>query len=163
MKIKLLKRGTLCTDRATKLDGIITHWICDMSYNINYIFHPKGLNESGQPLINMRLELARLNFTPEMFEEEDVPVEILGTNVTDTISGFSGMAVGLVKHLNGCLHCTIQPKTIPGKPPVEINDFDLRQCKGPKIPKLPTKDLEESKKKSPSPTGKIPRVRIPKV
>ncbi|MEI6042394.1 MAG: hypothetical protein WCQ00_02390 [bacterium] len=155
MIIRTLKPGTVCRDSATQLEGTITHWLCDMGRRIDYIFQPKGLNDEGEPLSYIKMEVERLVVTDDMFEEVDVPIEILGTLVTDKPSGFTGMAVGFIRHVNGCFHVYIQPKGIlqKTKMPVKKLDFDLRQCSGKKIPKMNAKKLAASKEESPSPAG----------
>jgi len=82
-----------------------------------------------------------------------VPIEILGTIVTDKPSGFTGMAIDFIRHINGCFHVTIQPKGLLKKNgnPIQKADFDLRQCTGKKIKELSESELKESKKKNPSP------------
>ncbi len=126
-----------------------------MGHGIEYIFQPKGLNEFGQPLPWIRLELERLETTDDMFEEVDVPVEILASQVTDNASGFTGMAVGFVRHINGCFHVAIQPKGVleKTKTPVKRLDFDLRQCSGEMITKMTEEELAASKLSRPSPAG----------
>lgn len=155
MKIKALKLGTVCIDIATKLEGTLTHWVLDMDENIAYIFQPKGLADDGRPVKKHVLGLARLKVKPSDFEEVEVPFEILGSTVTANASGFTGMAVEFVRHINGCFHVTIQPAGVnkTTKTPVDKLDFDLRECTGPKIAKLSEPELKESKRERPSPTG----------
>lgn len=154
-KIKVVKLGTRCRDKATQLDGTLTHWTIGMNGQINYLFQPKGLDEEGQPVNSLYLETERLDVKKEDFEEVEVPFEILGTNVTDDASGFTGMAISFIRHINGCFHVYIQPKGLHPKnnSPIKRCDFDLRSCSGEMIPKLSEKDLKESKKDKPSPTG----------
>ncbi|MEK7646241.1 MAG: hypothetical protein AAB381_00910 [Patescibacteria group bacterium] len=154
MKIKVIKLGTECEDKATKTKGRVTHWICDMEYRIDYLFQPHGTSpEDGQPIKKLYLETARLQFEGEPYEEVEVPVEILGTQVTDKASGFTGMAVSFLRSINGCFHVFIQPSTIVEKTgcPVAKTDFDLRECEGAMITQLQTEELERSRVTTPSP------------
>lgn len=154
-KITVLKLGTVCTDIATKLEGTLTHWTVGMGKQIDYIFQPKGLDKEGQPVKRLYLEVERLNVEKDDFEEVEVPFEILGTDVTDKASGFKGMAVGFVRHINGCFHVFIQPKGLRRESnlPIDKNDFDLRGCSGKMIQPLSEKKLKESEKDHPSPSG----------
>jgi len=153
--IRVLKLGTECRDNATNLTGTLTHWLMDMSGRIEYLFQPKGLNEEGQPLKRLALCTERLSVKEEDFEAVDVPFEILGTQVTNKASGFTGMAVQFIRHINGCFHVEIQPKgTLLKKgTPIQSNEFDLRECVGDKIPTLTKKARKESITQEPSPSG----------
>ena len=156
MKINVLKLGTVCQDRATELNGTLTNWLMDMGGHILYLFQPQGLNpDTGQPVDRLSLELERLETTPDMFEEVDVPAEILGTIVADNASGFIGTAVAFVRHINGCFHVVIQPKgTLPKTgSPIRKAEFDLRQCIGEKIIELKEAALAKSRQENPSPNG----------
>jgi hypothetical protein len=155
VKIKVLKLSTVCRDKATELTGTLTHWSCDLSRSIHYLFQPKGLDDFGRPVKKICLEAQRLEVKASDYEEVEVPFEILETRVTNNASGFTGMAVRFVYHINGCFHVCIQPKGIcqKTKVPFEPDEFDLRECTGEMITKLSKKALAESKKINPSPTG----------
>jgi len=157
MEIKVLKLGTVCTDRATKLKGTLTHWSLDMGGGTCYLFQPKGLDENMQPVKKIALELARLEVQETDFEMVMVPFEILGSIVENKPSGFKGMAVEFVRHVNGCFHVVIQPEGIlpRTKLPIQKCEFDLRECTGKKIVELTAKELAQSKEKAPSPTGDV--------
>lgn len=153
--MRVLKLGTVCQDRATGLEGTLTHWIVDMDERTSYIFQPKGLDEKGQPVASLLLVKARLEVCDNDFEMVDVPFEILGTQVTDKASGFTGMATRFIRHINGCFHVFIQPKGLveQTKSPVAENDFDLRGCEGEQIRKLSEPELTASRDSTPSPCG----------
>lgn len=152
-KIKVIKLRTVCTDKATELKGTLTHWMYNMSGSVDYLFQPYGLNGEGQPVKKLYLEAERLNVKAEDFEEVEVPAEILGTEVTDDASGFTGMAISFMRHVNGCFHVFIQPKGLNKKEgaPIQRNDFDLRGCSGKMISKLSEVDLKKSEAAAPSP------------
>jgi hypothetical protein len=155
-KIRTLKLGVPCEDIATGLKGQATHWIIDMSHSVKYLFQPEGLNhETGQPVEKIHLDPARIKAPKNAYEDVEVPVEILGTQVTDSASGFTGMAITFVQHVNGCFHVQIQP---PGRlprtnSPIERSDFALIQCVGDAIPKKTEKERKKEKGDVPSPTG----------
>jgi len=158
-KINVVKLGTVCTDKATGLTGTLTHWIYDMGHRHDYLFQPQGINsDDGQPLGKLFLELARLVLPPDSMETIDVPEEILGSQVTDKASGFSGMAVNFVRHINGCFHVTIQPSGVLPKTngPVRKAEFDLRGCSGEKIIEMTEAERAQSQVKNPSPAGDVP-------
>ncbi len=157
MKLKVLKLGIVCTDKATELKGTLTHWVLNMDGFVNYLFQPKGLDEDGQPVEAVYLCEKRLNVREDDFETVEVPFEIIGSTVTDKPSGYTGMAVEFVRYINGCFHIMIQPKGVNMKTKTTIHkrDFDLRSCTGRKIKQLSEKKKEASIKKTPSPTGKI--------
>lgn len=156
LKIQTLKLGTVCQDRATQLTGTLTHWILDIDQNLKFVFQPKGLDSEGLPVDYIILGLARLVVEETDFEDVDVPFEILGTEVTDKATGFTGMAVDFIRHINGCFHVTIQPLgTVEStKQAFKKFDFDLRRCTGPKIVELSEPELAKSIERKPSPTGK---------
>lgn len=165
MKKKLLPLCTKHTDRATKLKGMLTHWIMRLDGNVEYIFQPAGLTEDGQPQKKMFLCAARLDVSSDIsssdYEEVEIPFEILGTQVTDKASGFTGMAIEFIRHTNGCFHVMVQPSglTKDGKPIASV-DFDLRLLEGDKVPRLTREERQESERKRPSPNG-LPDRRLP--
>jgi hypothetical protein len=153
VKLRTLKLGTVCQDRATLLTGTLTHWLCDMDHCLQYLFQPRGLDNDGVPIKCLVLELSRLVVKEDDFEEVEVPFEILGTEVTDTATTFQGMAVEFIRHINGCFHVMIQPtgRNESTKQPFKKLDFDLRRCTGPKIIEFSEKELAKSIEKKPSP------------
>jgi len=157
MEIRVLKLGTECLDKATGLKGTLTHWIFDMSQRVDYIFQPKGLDEEGMPINRIIICEQRLQVTDSDWEEISIPFDILGTEVTDKASGFKGMAVEFVRHINGCFHVAIQPKGTLKKTnkPIKKLEFDLRGCTGKKITELSKDEFEKSKQEKPSPCGTV--------
>ncbi len=134
-----------------------------MEGSISYLFQPKGLDEEGQPVEKLHLEATRLEVTDKNFENVEVPAEILGTKVTSNASGFTGMAIGFMRHINGCFHVVIQPEGMLKKTnkPIQRCDFDLRECSGPMIVEMSKAALKKSKDKNPSPTGDSLRDNLP--
>jgi hypothetical protein len=158
MNIRVIKLGTVCTDKATGLTGTLTHWLLNMDKEIAYLFQPRGISpENGQPVSRFNLGPVRLELPENAFETVDVPFEILGSIVTDKASEFTGMAVEFVRHINGCFHVIIQPRGVLEKTnsPIQKLDFDLRRCSGEKIIELTPAEIDRSKKTHPSPTGSV--------
>ncbi len=151
---EVLKLGTECRDNATKLEGTLTHWFIFHDLHIQYLFQPKGLDEDGQPLKKISLTKERLTVGKDDFERVDIPVEIIGTEVTDKASGFTGMGIALIRHINGCFHVEIQPEGTSKKSRgrIDSNDFDLRGCVGEMIPQLTPEAKKESEAQRPSPS-----------
>lgn len=148
----VVKIRTICKDNASGVKGMITHVVIGMDRSVKYIFSPEGLTEAGEPLKPKYLEANRLD-TKE-FENLEVPLEILGSQVTDDASGFTGMATDLWMHPNGCFHIMIQPsgKAKDGEL-IKSHDFDIRQCSGVMIQKIPEPVKEASRKDRPSPAA----------
>lgn len=163
MELKVVKLGTVCSDRATKLEGTLTHWTINADEHINYLLQPKGLDQKGLPKDRLIVGPSRLKVKESDFETVNIHFEILGTQVKNTTSGFKGMAIGFIRHLNGCFHVTIQPEgTNPTTGlPVDAYDFDLRECTGEMIDKLSKKKLAKSKESTPSPTSGSFRPKLP--
>lgn len=153
--VRVIKLGTVCVDKATQLTGTITHWTYSLDGIVAYLFQPKGLDEMGQPVDYLCLEAGRFNVKSTDFETVEVPAEILGTQVKDKASGFTGMAVSFMRHINGCFHVYIQPKGLNKKTnsPIKRCDFDLRSCEGRAIKKMTEDELKKSKIETPSPSG----------
>lgn len=160
MKHPVIKLGTVCTDEATKLTGTLTHWLIGMSGSIDYLFQPNGLNpETCQPVKKIILSPKRLILPPNAMKEIEIPFEILGTQVEDQASGFKGMAIALIMHINGCFHVEIQPPGVTPKDqtPIKTAEFDLRGCTGIEIPVLTEAEQEKSQREKPSPDMDYPR------
>ena len=155
MEMRILRLGTVCKDKATQLEGTLTHWCMDMSKGVKYIFQPQGLDNEGQPISHLALCEERLVVTDDDFEIVDVPIEILGTQVTHKASGFSGMATEFIRHINGCFHVAIQPAgTVKDKnTPIRVNEFDIRACSGEMIVKMSPEEQKQREKDAPSPSG----------
>ncbi len=153
MNIPILQLGKTYTDRATAIEGTLTHWFIDMDHHVTYLLQPNGLDSEGQPIRKILLGVSRLTHSAEDFEEVDVPTNILGTEVKHKLTTFTGMAIELAQHINGCFHVFIQPKglvTSSGQPH-KSSDFDLRECVGEQIPVLSQEEVKASHTATPSP------------
>lgn len=160
-RVRVIRLGTECRDKAIDLAGTITHWLINMSGKVDYLFQPRGLDEAGQPFKKLYLCEERLSVKKGDFEEVEIPFEILGTQVTDKASGFTGMAVQFIRHINGCFHVEIQPRGVSSKGvPINSNDFDLRGCAGKAIRVMTKEEQEKSERETPSPTER-PQRRLP--
>jgi len=156
MQFQMIKLTSPCQEKATGLKGRVTHAIIKMDKSVKYLFQPRGINpDDGQPVDKIFVGPERLLFSEKDLELVDIPFEILGTQVTDKASGFTGMATEFIRYTHGCFHVIIQPKGTLKKTnsPIKHTEFDLRQCEGPMIEKLDAEQLAQSKKKNPSPTN----------
>ena len=156
MKFNMIKLISPCHEKATGLKGMVTHAIINTDKLVKYLFQPRGINpDDGQPVQKIFVGPERLIFSEKDLETVEIPFEILGTQVTDKASGFTGMATEFVRHTHGCFHVIIQPKGTLKKTnsPIKNAEFDLRQCEGPMIEKLDAEQLAKSKKDKPSPTN----------
>lgn len=144
--------GTKVKDTVTGLKGRLEHLIIRGDGSRMYTFQPGSLDpETGNPV-------ERIFITPDRIkglEEPDpaMPLEILGTEAEDPVTGFKGTVTSLVVHLNGCVHASLQPKGMApkGDIPRQAQEFDIRILKGPNIPWLTPTQVKASQKANPSP------------
>lgn len=147
------KLNQRATDNYTGVEGTLTLWELREDGRFHYYVQPHGLHpETGAPVDGFwTITDAILNGETM---ESDVPKEVLGTSVTDEVTGFTGTAIYLTQHISGCLHVGIQPKGKNKNGSVfESRNFDLRRCIGVAIPKLTDAERAESQEKKPSPSG----------
>lgn len=150
------------TDKFTNQLGILSLVILRSDGSLHYGFSPARLHEKkGVPasidwITSDRVQaveghdLTLEDLGDEMWEK------VLGTIVTDTNTGFTGVAVELVKYINGCVHFNIQAEGLNEKSErVPLQNFDIRQLKGDAIPKKTAEEVKESKKTHPSPIGGV--------
>ena len=151
--ITVLKLGTFNTDTATGLKGMITHWQYGLDGFVRYLLQPKALNpETGLPVDKINLEKERFKDQSQI-ENIEVPVEILGSQVTDNASGLTGTAIAFVRHNTGCFHVVIQPAGVIKKTNqcIDRTDVALTQCSGPKIKVMTAAQTKTEETKRPSP------------
>jgi len=53
----------------------------------------------------------------------------LGDRVKDTLSGFTGVVIGITKYLHGCTVCGVKPPGLHNGKPIDIQWFDEPQLK----------------------------------
>lgn len=153
MELHVLKLGTSCVDRATGFTGTLTHWIVGMDARVYYVFQPKGLNEDGQPIKKIYLCAERLAVKPGDYENREVPFNILGSQVKNAASGFTGMAITFILHNTGCFHVEVQPKGIlPKGGPISSNEFALTELTGKEIPVQTKQQRKKTIADTPSPS-----------
>ena len=128
----MIKLGSQVSETATGLPGMVTHLQIEMNQQRYLLFQPRGLNpETGMPVKSMWVVESRVT-GGEIVDEPNLPVQVLGTEVEDTASGYCGVATAICLHISGCVHVTVQPKGKLEKTGavVEACDFDIRRLKG---------------------------------
>jgi hypothetical protein len=153
MKLSIITLRTITTDEATGMKGMLTHLQVGQDHRQFYRFQPRALNpEDGQPVKGMWLVPERFAGTPARSEVE-LPLEVLGTHVRDTGTGFQGTAVAVNLHSSGCVHVEIQPKGQLGKTGAAIDscDFDIRRLEGRSIKVMTDEQREADQRARPSP------------
>lgn len=151
---KIYELGSIITDRATGLSGMLTHLHIEPN-GMHYHMQPRGLNpETGGPSKKIWMTPDRVMGGVEVAPPAPIPMDILGTFAEDKGSGFCGTVIALVLHNSGCYHATIQPhgKVTKTGGAHDAHDFDLRFLKGPKIPDLTKAQVQESQAERPSPS-----------
>lgn len=149
----MFKLGVPCVDSVTGLKGMLTHMQLDTSEQVWYNFQPNGLNpKTKEPVDSFWIDPARVSNC--ISTTASLPLEILGTEVEDTASGFKGIVINLVYHINGCVHADVQSKgTLPDSGnKINAVNFDVRRLKGKAIKKLSEKEIDSSTKEKPSPS-----------
>ena len=152
----MYKLGTIVKDKASGLKGSLMVMQITGSGNRWYSFQPSGLHKEKQVPMD-RLWITEDRVVGEMIPDPDLPIDSLGSEAEDIVTGFNGTVTGLIYHLNGCVHLQIQPKGSNNKTGelVPEQDFDIRMLKGKKIPKFNEKQLEKSKVETPSPMSPV--------
>lgn len=150
----MIELGSFVTDIATGIEGMVTHLQIEMDGTEYLRFQPRGLNpKSGQPVDSMWLVEARLTGGTRI-STPDLPLHILGTIVEDEASGFTGMAVNMILHINGCVHFNVQAKGQQDTgAPIEQCNFDVRRLKGEAITPMTKEEQKKDEKERPSPAG----------
>ena len=158
------KLGTIVRDSVTGLKGMLTHIQTEMSGDQFYVFQPEGLDKKTLlPLDQMWVVEDRIEDGEdiEMPDHINEKMDVLGTEVEDKASGFKGIAIAAIYHMNGCLHIDVQPKgTNPdtGKIIERVN-FDIRRLKGKFIEEETEEEVKYSEVKFPSPAPFTPHMR----
>lgn len=152
----MIELGQFCIDKATGIEGMVTHLQVEMDGSEYLKFQPRGLNpKTGQPVDAMWLVEARLE-GGNRIDHPDLPTHVLGTIVTDEASGFTGMAIALVYHINGCVHFNVQSKGQQDSgAPIEAANFDIRRLKGDAIKPMTKAEQKKDEKERPSPSEGI--------
>ena len=151
----MFQLGVPVTDAATDLKGMLTILHVDMDRSRVYCFQPKGLNpDTGEPVEPLWMAPNRVK-GGVLVPQPDIPYSILGTEVTDRASGFTGTAISLILHTTGCFHVNVQPgEKIKKTGSVgKACNFDIRRLEGPALRKLSQAEVKQDKKDRPSPVS----------
>lgn len=157
---QMIELGSIVFEKATGTKGMLTHMQVEINNARLYLFQPQGINpETGHPV--KKLWVVEERFVGgARISEPDLPLNVLGTEVTDIATGFSGTAVSLCLHISGCVHVNVQPSGVLEKTGAAIEecDFDIRRLKGEAIPVLTKEEIKVSQKEKPSPVD-VPKIR----
>ena len=157
MIVDLIELGSMVTDTATGIKGMLTHYRMEMNNQYWYAFQPSSLHpDTGLPVNSTWIVESRIKGGTDIIGIE-LPTDIIGSEVEDLATGFKGTVISMILHLNGCIHVDIQPKGVNSKTgaAMEIENLDIRRLKGKKIPKLTKEELRSSRQKDPSPEERV--------
>lgn len=151
--MKIIELGTIVTDTASGLKGMLTHLQIAQDRHQFYSFQPRGLHsETGDPVTGQWITEPRVK-RPYSTVEVDIPLSVLGTECTDEASGFTGVITEITLHISGCIHVWIQPEGKNKKGEMAKGyDFDIRRCKGKAITALSKTERKAQEKSRPSPS-----------
>lgn len=153
--MKLLELGTKVVDSASATNGMLTHAQIGGDDAIAYLFQPEGINpETGQPVKEQWI-VGSTRIKYGKIIDVDMPLDIMGKQVTDKASGFKGEIIHLTLHISGCVHALVQAKGIVKKTGalIEPVDFDIRRLSGKCLPALNETEKKKDIKKKPSPAS----------
>ena len=153
----MLKLDTDVKDISCNQDGRLTLMQIEMNGSKYYFFQPKGINpKTGEPIDGRWIVDSSIGGGVQV-PDPDLPINILGSQVMDNASGYTGMAISMRLHVNGCCHFSVQSSQLleTGSVPLSV-DFDLRRLSGEKIKTLDEVELEKSKLETPSPMSVKP-------
>ena len=105
--------GLKVTDSITGIKGILLSMVKTLGGSEKYLLKQYGLNsETNRPHTGIWIESGRIEDGVSMPEEEFHYLYLLGKTVTDTISGFNGVATDIITTLDGGTLVGIQPTAI---------------------------------------------------
>jgi hypothetical protein len=150
--ISFFALGKPISDKATGIKGRATHIQLSANLEPYYLFQPHGINpETGQPVRSQWIEETRV--VDGIRKEYEVPIDIIGSSVTDVASGLTGVVTHITIHIGGCVHCLVQPQGTLKKTGdmIDAVDVNIRLLEGEMVPKFTDDEFEADKKKKPSP------------
>lgn len=128
-QITAAKLGSMIVDTTTEIEGMLTVLALDMGGNRHYLFQPALLStKTKKPVDTYWIVESRIDKL--VTEVLYLPMDVLGTVVTDKATNFTGTAVQLYYHLNGCIHFEVKPKGIlEDGESIKSHEFDWRRLK----------------------------------
>jgi hypothetical protein len=116
--------GHKATDKITGLKGVITAYA-------EFLHAPKRIElspvklEKGEPAKPVWLDEPRLKVSSVQIKVPDFDATVeLGKEVTDSLTGFKGIATGRFVFMNGCIRIEVTPTTLKDGVPLEAQSFD---------------------------------------
>lgn len=152
-KLQMFSLNQQCKDKATGRKITLTHAVLTPMGVMFYLAQPDALNpKTGRPVDTIRVTPDRV--VDGKAEDISVPLEVIGTKVTDKATGMKGVVTTLVMHPGNCLHATVLPAGLAdGNETPECVEIDIRRLKGPAIVEMTAEERKASEKKSPSPSS----------
>lgn len=147
----MFKLGAPAKDKASGLKGSLLHMQI-VGKNRWYNFQPAGLNpETETPVPAEWITEDRIECDTE--PDPDLPLEAMGTQAKDKVTGFKGTITAIIVHLNGCIHLQIQPagKVAKTGAMIDHRDFDIRMLEGPALKNWSEQERKASQRTVPSP------------
>lgn len=150
----MFKLGTVVRDSVTGLKGMLTHLQLEGDGPM-YLFQPHGLNPKTQEPVDEFWIAPNRVLKGQQIREPYLARDVLGTEVEDAGSGFKGIAVAVVLHINGCIHIDVQP---PGRVAetgarIKRHNFDIRRLKGNAIKPMSEVERAVDEQRRPSPAA----------
>ncbi len=148
----MFKLGTDVKDSVTGLKGMLTHARLEGD-TLLYIFQPRALNpKTREPVEGFYIDKNRVVNgidAPEPY----LAREVLGSQVEDRASGYNGIAIASVLHINGCVHLEIQAQGVAPETfeKIKRQNIDIRQLKGKAIKQMTESEVVQSHTTTPSP------------
>ncbi len=133
-----IKLGNIVRDSATGFEGIANIKVEMIDGSTQYALQPrvkvddKGEGEMKMPegyLIDVQLlEYVGEGVAGKLKPHPQTPF-ILGEEVKDTVTGFKGIVIDRVFHLNGCVHLTVVPQVGKDGAAARGSNFDWKRLK----------------------------------
>ncbi len=146
--VTIFKPYVWMKETTTGIKGQLLHALVCRDNIITYMFQPVGLHPKWKvPNDPYAIFTTRI---PKDMETETVelPMELLGQEVEDSITGFKGIASAFIIHPDRCVHVSVVPKGVNPETnnKWQEDEFDIRRLKGRAMDKL-LKDLNAENKK----------------
>lgn len=122
--------GCVAVDRITGLKGVITARAEFLYAPPRYEISPEQMKD-GAPVKGVWLDRQRMSVGRRKIKAPSFESTVaLGTEVSDTLTQFKGVAVGKFTFLNGCIRIEVASKTMKDGAPIEPEVFDEQRLTG---------------------------------
>lgn len=148
----MIKLNSIVTDKATGMKGIVDMLHIEMDRSITYRFQPSAISPKTKVPIDS-IWATQERFTGGVhIDMPNLPLAILGTEVEDIGTGFSGMAIRMQLHSTGCVHFNVQAKGVNDEGnAIKTENFSILRLKWTAIKKLSEDEAANERREKPSP------------